>query len=125
MANLLNNIKIKGPHIEAMIKASLNEGVQYMESRKNLGPDETIYELDESCPETYGKCALGDAELELNITREIVDRMLIEEERFIGMRRVMYTSRRDSFEEVLESMERAVDLHNMYPEEVVAFDMVR
>ena len=45
-----------------MIIASLSE------TRKNLGPGETIYQLDPDYLENNGKRPLGDAELEINIS---------------------------------------------------------
>ena len=58
--------------------------VYVAETRKNLGPDETIYQLDANYTENYGRRPLGDAELEINITMQVLQQLQQEFPELIG-----------------------------------------
>ena len=123
-SSLIQNVNIKPLYIEAMLRQALNEGTSYIESRKDLGPDDTIYQLDPNYPFHHGKRPLGDADLEINITMSIIEKIQSEYPEFIGLRRIVYTRRRKGLDEIREKMKKVVDLHQRYPDHIMAFDLV-
>ena len=123
---LIRNVNIKPLYLEKMLRQSLDNGVTYLETRKNLGPDEPIYVLDPDCQEECenGKRILGDDDLEINITMQVIAKIQQEHPEFIGLKRIVYTTRTSDFGIIRAQMENVVDLHQRYPDHVVAFDLV-
>ena len=68
---IITNINIKRPYLRALLQQGLENGVTYFETRRHLGPDETIYVLDPDYSENNGKRPLGDADLDVNITQQV------------------------------------------------------
>ena len=55
-------------YLEALLSSSLEEGVQYLETRKSLWEGEHIYVLDPAANETYGKRVIDENDGEMDIT---------------------------------------------------------
>jgi adenosine deaminase CECR1 len=124
---LIANIKIKKQYITALYDTALDEGVQYLETRKNFGPSEMLYELslDPEYNATYGKKYLDttgdlDIQLTINTTKEFIS----EHPEFIGHRRIMYSTRYSNLSQILDDMNRAVVFYNQYPDHFRGFDLV-
>ena len=60
-------------YLEELLKSSLEEGVQYMETRKSLSAHVRLYVLDRAAVETNGKRVIDeyDGELEILLRMEV------------------------------------------------------
>ena len=112
-------------YLDAILRQGLDEGVQYIETRKNFGAEERLYRLNSSAVETNGKQFLDDTgELDVKIALDLVEKLREEDSSFIGMNRISYTHRQNSFEVIREDMLRVSALHEKYPHHILGFDMV-
>lgn len=70
---LIANRPIKIRYIEELLKWSLEEGVQYLETRKSLRASERIYVLDSEATNGTGKIIIddNDGELDILLTLEV------------------------------------------------------
>lgn len=124
---LVANVHIKRLYLEALYEQCLGEGVQFIETRKNFGPAEWLYEIDTSgtSSATNGKKYLDNQEgaLELNITQEVLEKFRESNPSFIDHRRIIYSSRYKN-PYVAEDMNRAINLREQFPKHVIGYDLV-
>ena len=123
---LTNHVNVCAAHMEAMMKAALEENVQYLESR-TLSYNK-VYELDDS-PEYVkfnGKHNLDteNGERELEIIENSVQDFTKKNANFIGYKRIVNSIRGFSKEVIQKDMEKAYALYKKFPNLVVGFDMV-
>ncbi len=97
-----------------------------METRKNFGEGELLYEMDPSDITGDGKKYLdnNEGELEINITLQVLEEFQKDHPEFIGHRRIMNNVRVVCPEDVTDNMRLAVKLHNLFPDHIVGYDMV-
>ena len=91
---------MKRLYLEALWREALADGVQYIETRKNLGPGaQQLYSLDthRKYEPTYGKRYLDPSgELEINMTLLLLREFQKTRPDFIGFRRIIYGHHQDS-----------------------------
>ena len=125
-SQLINNIKIKREYVKEMLRTSLEEGVQYLENRVSLYGG--LYELDHNpvYNRTNGKRFFDTTgEAELNVTIDVIQNFTSEHPDFIGMKRIIYSSRgRSSIEDVKRAIEDVLKFHRRYPSWIVGYDLV-
>ena len=125
-SQLINNIKIKREYVKEMLRTSLEEGVQYLENRVSLYGG--LYELDPNpvYNRTNGKRFFDSTgEAELNVTIDVIQNFTSEHPDFIGMKRIIYSSRgRSSIADVKRAIENVLKFHRRYPSWIVGYDLV-
>ena len=96
-----------------MYNQSLDENVQYIESRQAFDVPECLYVIDESGEynETNGKRFLNNEKgaLEINITLELIHQFMEQHPEFIGHKRIFQTVRVTGQDVVNVSMQDALD----------------
>ncbi|KAK2148037.1 hypothetical protein LSH36_519g01009 [Paralvinella palmiformis] len=124
---LISNIKIKPLYLRALYESALDEGVQYLETRKNFGAAEMLYELS-SDPEyepTYGKKFLDtNGELDINLTINVTREFIGERPEFIGHRRITYSTRFSENDAIRQDVEKAIAFRQKYPDHFKGYDLV-
>ena len=124
---LIDNIKIKKEYLKALFRKNLDEGIQYIETRKAVGAY-SIYKVDPNVTENNGIVYLEPPEkigdMEIEITKEILSDFIKENPSFIGHKRITYSTRRISVKEMEKNFENAIRLYKKYPDHLLGFDMV-
>ncbi len=123
---LVSNVEYKKVYLKAMYEQTLKEGAQYLETRKNFGEAEMLYEIDPTDTTGDGKKYLDNNEgaLEINITLQVLEEFQKVHPEFIGHRRITYSVRVLDPEVIKDDMRRAVKLHNLFPDHFIGYDMV-
>ena len=123
---IINNVKIKKKYFEAMLKSSLAEGVQYLETRRILAG--RLYELDPSpqYEKKNGHKLLDDKNgtVELDLLMKLITNFTKEHTDFIGMKFIIYSSRNGTNPNVAKMIDRVIEFHKKYPSWIVAYDLV-
>ena len=124
---IIANIKIKRAYLRALLEDSLDENCQYIEGRKHFGESEWLYELDPSAEynETYGKKFLDTTgELDVNITREVVEEFIRDHPEFIGLTRITYSLRFLNNMDVEDYFDKMYPLYQKHQDQIKGFDLV-
>ena len=123
-SQIIKNIKIKEKYLKAMFKTSLEEGVQYIESRSSLSGG--LYTLDPTYSDTNGKRYFDNTvEHELNFTTGIIKNFTRDNPDFIGMKRVVSTSRSSAtIAKIKDKIQHMLKFHKKYPSFIVGYDLV-
>ena len=114
--------------MQALYDNSLDQNIQYLETRKSFGGSEDLYVMDNSTEynNTNGKRYLDndDGALEINITLAFLEQYMQQNPELIGHKRITYTVRVTEPEVVNISLQNALNLHRKYPDHLVGFDVV-
>lgn len=124
---LIANIAVKEKYLEAMLLQGLDEGVQYLETRKALAGDGRLYRLNplEEFNETFGKEFIDeDGEEDIKLAIDLIEKLKVEHPEFIGFKRISYSHRMADFNGIRETMERVLRFQQQYPEHIIGYDMV-
>ena len=122
---LIKNKVIKREYINALLKSVLAEGVQYVETRRDLV---SMYELstDPKYKSTNGKKYLGDknGDEEIEFVTKLVDEFIKENPSFIGIKFIIHLRRFSTKETVEKELKEVIRVHQKYPNVVVGGDFV-
>ncbi|KAK2193588.1 hypothetical protein NP493_11g04015 [Ridgeia piscesae] len=107
-SQLIANVVVKRLYLAAMWREVLTDGVQYIETRKNLGPGtHQLYSLDthRKYEPTYGKHYLDPSgELDINMTQLLLREFQKRRPDFIGFRRITYGHHQESVSQMKAKM---------------------
>ena len=115
---------LRNEYLRAMFDTMLDQGVQYVESKRPLGARLYVLDAHANYTSTGGRRIIDEegGEYEIKETIKFLKEYSANHTEFIGMKNTIYTSRRRA--SVSEDMERAISFHQKYPDLVVAFDLV-
>ncbi|KAK3577097.1 hypothetical protein CHS0354_037127 [Potamilus streckersoni] len=121
-SSLVNHVNISTKYMEAMLRAALDENVQYLETRSSAG--NKLYVLDPS--QTNEKRLLDNdsGDMELQAVNSVVENFIRKHPQFIGYKRVINSFRRYSKERIMNDLLKAVYLYQKYPRLIAGYDLV-
>ncbi|KAK3592689.1 hypothetical protein CHS0354_037825 [Potamilus streckersoni] len=123
-SSLVNHVDIIKKHTEALLRAALDENIQYLETKSKAG--KKVYILDSSATETHGKRFIDtdSGDKELQSISSVVENFIKTHPEFIGYKRVVNSFRRYSKERIMNDLHKAVNLSKNYPNLIAGYDLV-
>ncbi|KAK3592683.1 hypothetical protein CHS0354_037820 [Potamilus streckersoni] len=123
-SSLVDHANITIKHMEAMLKAALDENVQYLETKSSTY--RKLYVLDPTQTETHGKRFIDNenGEMELESVDSVVKDFIMKHPEFIGYKRVISGSRGASKQNIRNDLLKAVHLYQRFPHLIAGYDLV-
>ena len=122
---LINHKEIKRQYIKELLKSALEEGVQYVETRRFLYQ---MFEMstDSQYKATNGKKYIGDKDggEEIEFVTMLVDEFIQANPKFIGLKFIIQMRRFESKKEIQKQIEKIIQMHEKYPRVLVGCDLV-
>ena len=123
---ILSFAKLRNAYLKLIFDTMLEEGVQFIESKRSLSGRLYVLDPDPKYRSAGGRrlIDLEDGDYEIRETIKFLGEYEKQNSDFIGMKNTIYTTRSRDHSRVLSDMERAVGFHKKYPNFIVGFDMV-
>ncbi|CAC5402467.1 CECR1 [Mytilus coruscus] len=125
-SHIINNANFTKLYVDAMLQAAIDENVQYLEAKSSAYNKLYVLDRDKKYASRNGKHFIdnNDGELELQMVEEVVQQFKGSHPNFIGYKRIINSYRGGIINNVGQDVQKALRLHQKYPNLVSGFDLV-